>query len=335
MQKNSLTPSLLLILAFILSGLSLWRCTPPNDAALLADQPLAAYWQIDQNNAEGWTVGDRIPLTLHITYEISIPAPETLISPADDRSEIVNQTTTKPQRGRGTRNIETLVEIVCWTPGDHASPSAAISFLDPDGQPQTLLVEPIPIQIKSVLSEEDTQKKDIKPQANLPRPPIWGWILVAVIAASMIYGLILWLLQRRKRASENTMDNDLPYDPRPPEEIALTELARIESLDLPSQDEFQHHYTLVSDCIRRYFEARFNIPAIDRTTNEFLHEINQATLNRPVLHSVSSLLNEADLVKFAKAIPTLSAARQLIQQARALIEIARPAPIDDEEGVSQ
>ena len=181
--------------------------------------------------------------------------------------------------------------------------------------------------------EEDTQKKDLKPQAALPRPPIWIIVLAAVIVIGLLYGLTLWLLHRFRRSTDPDPQDEPSTDTRLPEEIALSELVRIETLNLPAQGKYKQHYTLVSDCIRRYFENLFKIPALDRTTNEFVDEMFQTQIDLPVIHTISNLLNEADLVKFAKAEPTEDAARQLIQQSRALVEDTRPMRNTEEEVV--
>ena len=334
MKKTSF-PHLLIYLALVITGLSLWRCTPPKETINLADEPVAALWQIEQETAEDWTVGDRIPLTLYIVYDEAISIPKSSIEAEGELFEIINQASSKPQRGKENLCTTTSIEVVYWSPGDHASPSATITYTDLDGQSQTILVDEIIIQIKSVRAEEDTQKKDLKPQASLPRPPIWGVAQATVITVGLLYGLTLWLLQRLSRPPVSDMQDEPSIDPRPPDEIALTELDRIESLDLPLLGKYKQHYTLISECIRRYFETLFDIPALDRTTEEFLHEIQEAHMGRPIIYAVSNLLNDADLVKFAKAVPTRDTARQMVQQARALVEGTRPMRSTEKEQASK
>jgi hypothetical protein len=334
MRKNYLSRPLLAF-AFLLAGSLLWRCTPASDAIKLGDQPVAAFWQIDLSKDEGRTVGDHILLTLNVFYIKEIKPPEINIQPVGEFSEMVSQASSKPHNRQGISRIETLVEIIYWSPGEHTSPPVVVAYTDRDGQPQTLPVNEISIQINSVLTPEEIQKKDIKPQAELPRPPIWFWVLMAVFAASLLYGLLLWLGQRFRQPTLKNAENLISIDPRPPEEIALAELARIESLELPGKSEYKLYYTLVTDCIRCYFEALFIIPALDRTTNEFLYEIKQAGMDQTVIQAASYLLSEADLVKFAKATPTVSTARQYLIHARSLIKDTRPDREAEKAGESQ
>ena len=323
-----------LYFTLMLLSLSLWRCNPRTETIFLADDPVTAAWEIQQNNGQEWAVGDRIPLTLTIVYDDAINTPESNIESGSDLFEIFNQSNSKPQRRNESFYTETLVEVVYWSPGENPSPPVTITYTDLDGIPQNMLVDEIFIQIKSVRAEEDTQKKDLKPQAALPRPPIWIIVLAVVFVIGLLFGLTLWLLHRFRRSPVSNPQYEPEIDTRLPEEIALTELARIEILDLPAQGKYKQHYTLVSDCIRHYFENLFEIPALDRTTNEFVDEMDQAQIDHPVIHAVSNLLNEADLVKFAKAETTEDAARQLIQQSRALVEETRPMRNAGEEVVS-
>ena len=87
-----------------------------------------------------------------------------------------------------------------------------------------------------------------------------GWIIAGAVLALLVLTAVYLLMRRRGTA--------MPVDTRPPHQIALEELHRIESLDLPSQSRFKEHYTLVTDCIRRYLEGAFDTRALDRTTGE-------------------------------------------------------------------
>ena len=122
-----------------------------------------------------------------------------------------------------------------------------------------------------------------------------------------------------------------PVDDRFPEEIAYEELERVAALDLPAQSEFKRHYTLVTDCVRTYLEGIYRIPAMDRTTGELMFALRKARLGGEMIPSLRTLLEEADLVKFAKLAPSVERARAAITQARHLIDITKPdrTPTDE------
>ena len=90
-----------------------------------------------------------------------------------------------------------------------------------------------------------------------------------------------------------------PVDTRPLHQIALEELHRIDALDLPSQSRFKEHYTLVTDCIRRYLERAFDTRALDRTTGEL----------RTALESSAMAPDHADVTMRLLKNPTWSSSR--------------------------
>ena len=83
---------------------------------------------------------------------------------------------------------------------------------------------------------------------------------------------------------------------------------------------------LVSDTVRLYLEERFSFRAPERTTEEFLHEL-QATdlLLSDQKDSLGEFLTRCDLVKFAKYEPGESELRDLHASAVRLVEDTEPS----------
>jgi hypothetical protein len=85
----------------------------------------------------------------------------------------------------------------------------------------------------------------------------------------------------------------------------------------------------VSDTARWYLEERFNFRAPERTTEEFLHELQGTDLLLPDQKaSLGEFLNQCDLVKFAKYEPREAELRNLHASALRLIEETEPVTAD-------
>jgi hypothetical protein len=110
----------------------------------------------------------------------------------------------------------------------------------------------------------------------------------------------------------------------PPEVIALAELERIAGLNLPARGDYKQHYTLVVDALRRYLEARYGIEAMDRTTYELMDDLDR---HRVHVDGLKSLLDEADLVKFAKFAPRAENAVAAINNAREMVIHTTPVVV--------
>ena len=166
-------------------------------------------------------------------------------------------------------------------------------------------------------------------------PAIWPWVVAITIAALIVtfvlLFLLLWWLRRQQDAP---VVNGVPVpvrDRRPAHVIAFAELDRIERLNLPAQDRIKEHYSLVSDCLRRYIEGRYAIPAMERTTTELRRTFHGAGLNGREEANLVSLIDGSDLVKFARYEPTHPEVSALVSQARVMVEAtAQPAPTEED-----
>ncbi|MDX1524270.1 MAG: hypothetical protein R3264_21750, partial [Anaerolineae bacterium] len=126
---------------------------------------------------------------------------------------------------------------------------------------------------------------------------------------------------RRRQTGEPVETVPVPiFDPRPPEVIAHAELNRIEALNLPAQRQIKEYYTLVSNCLRRYIEGRYRIPAMEQTTYELRTSFrrNHVAPNDSV--GLLKLVTESDYVKFARYQPREEEINSLINKARAVVD---------------
>ena len=286
--------------------------------------PVHTEWTIGDAPENGWTVGDRIPLRLDVTYPsgvtVTLPELPTQWGPF----EVLEQTTLDPvENDDGTFTAVREATVTLWAPGDHQAPPLAVRYRDAGEQLYESPVSPLTLTVVSVLDAGEREKRDLKPQVSLPRPPLWPWILGGLLLAALA-GSGGWLLLSRLR--QRTMPASVPLDPldaRSPEEIAYSELNRIAALDLPVQGAFKRHYTLVADCMRTYVEGRYRIPALDRTTAELGVELRQARVDRDHVSLLRDLLSEADLVKFAKVHPQIKRARDAVAQARHIVDVTQ------------
>lgn len=159
--------------------------------------------------------------------------------------------------------------------------------------------------------------RPIKPPVPLPNPWAWlGWGLALALLAGAVAG---WLWWRRKRRATPP-----PAPVIPPHVRARQRLARaLAYLSDPRQFAFE-----VSDTVRWYLEERFDLRAPERTTEEFLVELQDSPVLSPDHKaSLAQFLQSCDLVKFARYEPNEEALRQLHESACRLVEETRFEPV--------
>jgi hypothetical protein len=89
----------------------------------------------------------------------------------------------------------------------------------------------------------------------------------------------------------------------PPYEQAIRELDWIKRQKLWQQGRNKEYYTLVTDTLRKYIVYRFDIHAMEMTSDEILTIIRRENEAESVYENLKQILQLADLVKFAKTNP--------------------------------
>ena len=262
------------------------------------------------------TVGDPFTITLTAShspdYHVMFPRVPAAWGEFETRGQRPLPTV---DNGDGTLTSSTEIEAVLFKPGTHATPSLSVSVRRPDGTVVYRPARPIDVTVVSVLAPDDTEKIDIRPQADIPMPAVWPWAAggAATLGLLAIAGGYLW---RRKFMGDATLP---PQPQTPPAEAALAELDRIEALNLPAQGRFEEHYILVSACLRKYIGDRFGIPTLDLTTWQIKDMLATRRSRGVDLRAFGQILDESDLVKFARFLPVQDEATALVHQSRDLI----------------
>lgn len=276
------------------------------------------------------TVGDQISFRLEIVHpadsRVVLPQLEEQWGPFDVIEQSPPETVTNRD---GTATTGKDIVVTVFRPGEYQTPTLVITHRKSNETVEELAAPVIPIRVTSILTE-DTSLRDLKPQAELPTPPIWPWVVGGLLSFMLLSGLLvgaaLWYHHRRQQQLAPALSSIPVVDPRPPQVIAHAELDRIEALDLPRQDRVKEHYTLVSTCLRRYIEGVYQFPALEQTTGELRNAFRRAAVPVREMGGFMSLFSESDLVKFARYKPHSDNIYSLIARARAVVDATAPEP---------
>jgi hypothetical protein len=174
--------------------------------------------------------------------------------------------------------------------------------------------QPIPVQVSTeVYRAEVSELRDISPPEELPPAPSWGIPLTWTGPALALLLLLLscWAVWRRRAARDATLSAS---------QWALREL---EAIPLPTESSngVEPFYTRVSDVVRRYLELRYQLPAPEQTTAEFLEALRRSPQLPPEQQKIlRELLQRCDLVKFARAQPSREDCGQAAALARGFVQ---------------
>ncbi len=166
-------------------------------------------------------------------------------------------------------------------------------------------------------------------------PYILGIILIGAILFFIFYAL--------KRKKNNQPLFVLPKKPKEPAHIiALRELDRIKKEKIWLQGKTKQFYSDVTEVLRKYIEERFEIPAMEQTSDETIEDFRtkRDLLKDKTFENLRQILKLADLVKFAKYMPlpdddnmTLVNAYFFVHETKPEeVKAAAPKEVTDDEG---
>ena len=153
--------------------------------------------------------------------------------------------------------------------------------------------------------------RDIKAPVDIPNGWFWLWcVLGALAVAALSYHA--WRYWRKHRAQSATPEIIIP-----PHERARRKLQ--EALKLIYEP--RPFCIAVSGTLRTYLEEAFSLRAPERTTEEFLDELqSSALLSLTQKQSLADFLMRCDLVKFARDEPTVEQLQDLHESALRLVD---------------
>jgi len=160
--------------------------------------------------------------------------------------------------------------------------------------------------------------REVKPPVSLPGSGVWVAVALLFALLGALAALFWW--RRRRRTQPRT-------EPEIPPHVTARDRLRAALALIGQPGPF---CVAVSQIVRVYLEQQFDLRAPERTTEEFLAELQtSALLSLDQKRSLANFLTQCDLVKFARYEPGEPELRNLYDAAVRLVEEthwASPAP---------
>lgn len=225
----------------------------------------------------------------------------------------------------GSRETRFAYRLTSFEVGSHELPELEVRA---GGAAAT--VPPQRLEVASVLPQMSADEiqaaeiRDIKGPATI-LPDYTTWAVVGLGIAALLLALLL--LRRYLRRPRRAAAPSLPL--LPPYEEAIAALAALEGKRLHERGAFRELGFELSEIFRRYLSRRFQIQALEATTREVMRELAESREAASLRHkgaaasAIHGLLEETDLLKYAKHVPAASVGAQLLVEARRLVELTR------------
>ena len=219
--------------------------------------------------------------------------------------EVIDKTKPEPFNTKNTgtvRQFRQVITITSFDSGFWVIPPFKF-FLKGDTTPiiesSALLLEVQTLQTDTAA----TSVKDIKPifeekwdwKALLPYV-YWGTGILAILAAAIYLG---YYMSKKNKKTQSAK----PILTEPPHITALRELELIRQKKIWTDGKYKEYYTSITDVLRSYIEGRFEVNAMELTTEEILQIFRTQVVDTESKRKLQQILEISDFVKFAKATP--------------------------------
>jgi hypothetical protein len=209
------------------------------------------------------------------------------------------------------RTLSQTITITSWDSGFHAVPPFVFFLGD-----QKLETKADLLEVKSVPLDAEADIKDIKNIMEVPFS-LWDWILVHRYwflggLALILLGFVAFILIKRLKKEKPEAEVFVPKEEA--DVVAIRQLNNLEKAELWQKGEVNRYYTELSHILREYLENRFQLSALEKTTDE-IESLLKYHKEVEARHSEQfiELMQLCDMAKFAKQEPLASENKEAIQ----------------------
>jgi hypothetical protein len=244
-----------------------------------------------------------------IEYKISVQAPADAVVVFPDGQtfgalEMVKTSSIDTLKETGKFRLEKAYYLTQFDEGKYTIPQQKINISNKDFYTDSLLIEVHTIAV-------DTLKQplyDIKPIAEVASPSsfrLWLWIVLGLVVLLFSATALYFFIFRKKKLSAEEERKKLP-----PFERAIQDLKDLQNSKYLIESQHKAYYTRLTDIVKEYLEDEVHILAKESTTDELLAKVTalQQTgklhLSEETINNLKRVLQNADLVKFAKSKPS-------------------------------
>lgn len=270
---------------------------------------------LDVSGGGSVTVGDPVTLAFRAVLPRGAVPLDAVLHPHDtlpSSVRLIEVDTLRPQPGADTV-LAARVRVAFFLTGSQSTPAFALRYrLAGTEVADSVVSGAVLITVMATLPDTAVAMRDIRavePLGGAHAISPWWYVAAALIVAAFM-ALVIKTRRRPQPAVVAAIVRATPYE---------TALAAIDRAAHTAPDDVEHVYETVSAALRAYIDARLGVPAVHRTTWELVGVL-PAPFTEDGGGDARALLNEADLVKFARLRPDARRGVAYAARARTLVE---------------
>lgn len=286
-------------------------------------------------------VGQQIMLTYHVSmseknkidfqpFQSKIPIQRTNRSKGDEKNselEIIKPFSDTLIKHQGKFEWFGSYTVTAWDSGTFIIPSSTIHIL---GKAVTLPASHIQVDLVPAKKGQDIY--DIQESfAQIPDEPIlekikrfhknyWLWIYGVLVLVLLYLGYRKWNKNKNKPIGKQIESL---------KERTTKEIDALEQKRLWTEGKLKEHYVELSFILRLYLSKRFEINLLEKTSLESKILLIQKGLEKDTVENIGEILDQADMVKFAKSTTEEITVLRLSVLAKQIVNETSPKEIEN------
>ncbi len=255
-------------------------------------------------------IGEQVKLDLYLSYDASqkgfhIEWPriaDTITGKVEVISVSAIDTTIPDKNNTSIIQQHQQILVSAYDSGYFVIPG--FKFILNNDTNNVLYTQALMLEVHTVPTDSSFKKiKDIKTVFN--EKFNWKWyvnyIYWGVGAILFIAAVIMITVYYTRKNSQKYI---APPKPKIPAHItALASLEKIKLDQIWKEGQIKEYYSSISDTVRLYIEERYEVNALESTTDEIMTAFRTQVVDQESKNKLQQLLQLSDLVKFAKMTP--------------------------------
>ncbi len=244
------------------------------------------------------TIGEQI--TLKFIVRTSGQSDSIRISQGTQDFEFIKEEDLKVNRVEDFVTFEKNFRISFFKTGDFSAGPFDIALMNGDTVVEDLVSNTIPVNIRSVLEENDKDIRPLRELSEIKGNPFYilKYVLILLAAAGIIL-LVIYLLRRKRGTESGTETPQLPPD--------LEFLRKIDSLwrtDMLKTGKVKRFFLTLTEAYKLFMTRSYIFNAEDLTTHEIINYLKKYEQDEKIKSNFEEVFLMSDLAKFAKYEPS-------------------------------
>jgi hypothetical protein len=265
-------------------------------------------------------IGDQINLEVtlksHAADRISFPEIKDTLNKDIEVVSLGEVDTIFDKENINQRILTQNLKITAWDSGMFSIPSL-VGIINGD----SAYSQEIPIRVFTMKLDSTNAITDIKGNIVVDLT-FWDYVkayghyvAIGLAIAGAIF--LLWFYFIKGRKKEVPVQE--PEKRIPPHVLAFERLKLLEEKQLWQKGKHKEYHVQLSEILREYLENRYQILALEQTTQEILGDLLPLGVDDETRNQLRENLNLMDMVKFAKQVPLPNENEGALKAVRALI----------------